>query len=179
MGPNPLKPERSYMRNKLIMIPAVFVLSLGIGLTACSSKANATSTHTPTGQPMDTQPAAVQPTVTPSPVVQQTETQPPAVQLTVTQAPTNQPTDTQAPAVQLTDTQAPAEPATIAPATPDGATLMNQRCTVCHSLARVISKQLNTDQWNQIVSRMIQHGAKLTSAEQTALVDYLAKTYGP
>jgi cytochrome c-type biogenesis protein CcmH/NrfF len=70
---------------------------------------------------------------------------------------------------------------TAAPSTggSDGASLLQDRCTKCHNLDRVTSAHQTADQWNQTVSRMIQNGAKLTSAEQQVLVDYLAKTYGP
>jgi cytochrome c5 len=78
-------------------------------------------------------------------------------------------------------TQAPAGNATVAPSTggADGQTLLNTRCTVCHDLSRVTRNKLSADQWNQVVSKMVGNGAKLTSAEQQTVIDYLAKTYGP
>jgi competence protein ComEA len=83
---------------------------------------------------------------------------------------------TQAPA------QAPSGNATVAPTTGasimDGATLLNQRCTRCHTLTRVTTAKHTADQWTQIVSNMVRRGANLNSDEQKALVDYLAKTYG-
>jgi hypothetical protein len=60
-----------------------------------------------------------------------------------------------------------------------GATLLESRCSVCHSADRARQAQKTPDQWEQTVSRMIGKGAKLTAAEKAALVDYLAKTYGP
>jgi mono/diheme cytochrome c family protein len=147
----------------------VFALILGLILTACGSKAT----------PTTTQPPAVQATVTQPPAVQATDTQPPAVKVTDTRPPTVQATDTQPPDVQATDTQPPANTATVAPAPADGAALLNERCTVCHSLDRVTSKKNTAAQWTQIVSRMVGKGAELTSEEQKVLVDYLAKTYGP
>jgi cytochrome c5 len=78
-------------------------------------------------------------------------------------------------------TQVPAGKATVAPSTDgaDGQTLLNTRCSVCHDLSRVTRNKLSADQWTQVVSKMVGNGAKLTSAEQKTLVDYLAKTYGP
>lgn len=61
----------------------------------------------------------------------------------------------------------------------DGQTLMNTRCSVCHSTDRIMQAKKTPDQWDQTVTRMISHGAQLTDAEKTVLVDYLAKTYGP
>lgn len=78
---------------------------------------------------------------------------------------------------------APAQPTTAssapqgAPAA-DGAALMNERCTVCHTTDRIKKASKTQDEWNATVTRMIGHGAKLTDAEKTVLVAYLAKTYG-
>lgn len=63
--------------------------------------------------------------------------------------------------------------------TPDGETLLETRCSVCHSADRPKQARKTRDQWDQTVTRMIDKGAVLTGAEKTALVDYLAKTYGP
>jgi cytochrome c5 len=79
-------------------------------------------------------------------------------------------------------TQAPAAPAQ-APAAPaqkaDGASLLETRCSVCHSADRPKQAKKTRDQWNQTVTRMMGKGAQLTDAEKTVLLDYLAKTYGP
>jgi hypothetical protein len=60
-----------------------------------------------------------------------------------------------------------------------GATLLESRCSVCHSADRPKKDRKTPDQWEQTVSRMIGKGAKLTPAEKATLVDYLSKTYGP
>jgi hypothetical protein len=67
------------------------------------------------------------------------------------------------------------------PSTPtlEGVTLLEARCSVCHSADRVKQAKETREQWGQTVSRMIGKGAKLTEAEKAVLVDYLAKTYGP
>jgi hypothetical protein len=59
----------------------------------------------------------------------------------------------------------------------DGQTLMQQRCSVCHSLDRVTSAQKTLDQWTVSVNRMIAHGAQLNPAEEQTLVAYLAANY--
>jgi len=77
---------------------------------------------------------------------------------------------------------APASPPTLAPtAAPalDGATLLETRCSVCHSADRPKNARLTKDQWEQTVALMITKGAQLTDAEKSVLVEYLAKTYGP
>ncbi len=61
----------------------------------------------------------------------------------------------------------------------DGATLLEERCSTCHSTDRVKQAQKNQEGWDQTVTRMIKKGAKLTEEEKNALVDFLAKTYGP
>jgi cytochrome c5 len=78
-------------------------------------------------------------------------------------------------------TQGPSS-ATVSPAgasTQDGATLLETRCSTCHSADRAKQAKKTHDQWDQTVTRMIGKGAQLTAAEKTVLVDYLAKTYGP
>ena len=146
------------------------LLILGSTLTACGSKATATDTQAPVRQATATQP----------PVIQATDTQPPVIQATATQPPTVQATAPETPPVQVTATNPPtAQPTATLASGGDGLALLNDRCTVCHSLDRVTSLRNTADQWNRIVSRMVQNGAQLTSAEQTVLVNYLAKTYGP
>jgi len=79
-----------------------------------------------------------------------------------------------------TESSAQPQPAkTQAPSTIDGTTLLNERCTACHSLDRVMSKHKTQDEWNKTVSRMVQKGAALSPEELNILVEYLAKTYGP
>jgi len=61
----------------------------------------------------------------------------------------------------------------------NGAKLLETRCSICHSSDKPKHAKKTLEQWEQIVTRMIGKGAKLNDAEKTALVDYLAKTYGP
>jgi len=60
----------------------------------------------------------------------------------------------------------------------DGATLLQERCTICHPLSRVTSKHLSSDEWKSVVDLMVKRGASLTSDEQTILIDYLAANLG-
>jgi cytochrome c5 len=78
-------------------------------------------------------------------------------------------------------TQDTSSSAVIAAETPaiDGATLLETRCSVCHSANKPRQAKKTPQQWEQTVTRMIGKGAKLTEAEKSVIVDYLAKTYGP
>lgn len=67
---------------------------------------------------------------------------------------------------------------TAAPA-PDGATLLETRCSTCHSVDRAKQVSKTADQWEQTVDRMIGNGAQLNDAEKAVLVEYLAENYGP
>ena len=61
----------------------------------------------------------------------------------------------------------------------DGAALLDTRCSSCHPSTRAKAAKKTLDEWTQTVTRMIGKGAQLTDAEKAALIDYLAKTYGP
>gem|GEM_PF-470826 len=61
----------------------------------------------------------------------------------------------------------------------DGEALLQDRCTQCHTLDRVMNKSESADWWEQVVTNMVGKGAVLNADEQTALVEYLSATYGP
>lgn len=65
------------------------------------------------------------------------------------------------------------------PASSKGASLLQERCTACHSLSRVTQAQKTREQWEQTVVRMVGKGAQLNADERAALIKYLAETYGP
>jgi len=90
----------------------------------------------------------------------------------------------------VSDTPTIAPPtATTLPATPtsantssdssglDGASLVQERCTVCHSIERIQNASKTADEWKTTVERMISHGASLNSEEEAAVIKYLAATY--
>ncbi len=56
--------------------------------------------------------------------------------------------------------------------TMQGKMLLEQRCTVCHSLDRVYA--MNTDEagWNKIIDRMTQKGANLNAEERQKVIAY-------
>jgi len=81
--------------------------------------------------------------------------------------------------IQTTDLLETATSPATSPGAPDGATLVQQRCTVCHTMARIQSAHHSAADWQTIVDSMIRRGAQLTAEEETIVVDYLAATYGP
>ena len=74
--------------------------------------------------------------------------------------------------------EAPATTAPALPATVDGAALLETRCSTCHSVSKATGETHTQAEWDQIVSQMIQKGAKLDDVEKAALVEYLTATYG-
>ena len=59
----------------------------------------------------------------------------------------------------------------------DGASLVTSRCSQCHAISRVQSAGKDRAGWDSTLSRMEQHGLKVTQAERSAILDYLAATY--
>ncbi len=59
-------------------------------------------------------------------------------------------------------------------------TLVQKTCgTGCHSVEVVTSQRMSAKEWNAIVQNMVARGAQASDAEMKAIVDYLAKTFGP
>jgi ribosomal protein L17 len=59
----------------------------------------------------------------------------------------------------------------------DGRSLVQDRCTACHSLDRIQNAHKSADEWKTTVERMMGKGAQLNLDEQQVVIDYLAKTY--
>lgn len=57
--------------------------------------------------------------------------------------------------------------------------VLESACTSCHDLDLVSEQHLTKEEWQGVVASMIAKGASLTDKDTPALVDYLAKTYGP
>ena len=68
--------------------------------------------------------------------------------------------------------------ATFTPPQGHGATLVEQACSQCHSLASVIGKHLDRKQWEGQIDAMIARGAKLTDAQYEEVATYLAEHFG-
>ena len=59
----------------------------------------------------------------------------------------------------------------------NGQALMQDRCSVCHSLSRVVSAHHTAAEWKITVDRMINQGAQLSPQEEQALIAYLSTNY--
>lgn len=57
--------------------------------------------------------------------------------------------------------------------TTDGA-VVAERCTVCHSAARIDTATMDEAGWTATVDRMIGYGAQLNSAERETVIAYLS-----
>lgn len=72
-----------------------------------------------------------------------------------------------------------AMPTPVVFAEPEGASLLEERCSVCHPSSRPKSKQKTPEQWESTVNRMMGKGAKLSEEEKTILLNFLSETYKP
>ena len=59
----------------------------------------------------------------------------------------------------------------------DGNSLLEDRCTECHTLSRIENAEKTRDEWTRSVDRMVSLGAELNSEEREILLDYLEATY--
>jgi hypothetical protein len=59
----------------------------------------------------------------------------------------------------------------------DGQALAEERCTECHPITRVTEAKKARDGWQVTVERMVANGARLSEAEQQAVIEHLAKAY--
>lgn len=135
---------------KIGFVYLLFALVLILALAACAPRASETPSVSVT-EAAD----LITPSAEPA-----TETLPPTE--------TNAPTLTEPPATET------AQPVV---ASASGLSLLQSRCTVCHSLDRVTRKTESLDEWRAIVANMVSRGANLTPAEQSILTEYLAATY--
>lgn len=51
-------------------------------------------------------------------------------------------------------------------------------CTACHTTGRICVAQKSAAEWKATVEQMIRHGAVLTPAQATQLIQYLAAHFG-
>lgn len=56
----------------------------------------------------------------------------------------------------------------------DGKTIMENACSLCHTVDRVISAKKNHADWESTVDRMIAKGAVLSNDQRAVLIEYLA-----
>jgi cytochrome c5 len=63
------------------------------------------------------------------------------------------------------------------PDTTKGKSLVESRCSTCHSLTQVQNHKDNQTGWEAIVKQMVGSGAQLDAEQQKLVVEYLATTY--
>jgi hypothetical protein len=51
-------------------------------------------------------------------------------------------------------------------------------CSGCHVPEMVTAKRHTTDEWDEIIAKMVDHGAQATEAEQDRILAYLVRFYG-
>lgn len=78
----------------------------------------------------------------------------------------------------LWSTAALAAPNDVLPDGP-GKPLVVRACTTCHQAPMVVAKRRTADQWDEVLGKMIDRGARLTDAEQDQVYDYLVRNFGP
>lgn len=59
----------------------------------------------------------------------------------------------------------------------DGKSLLEQRCTKCHTLDRVERASMSAAEWGTNVREMVGKGAELNASEQEVLIEYLSLAY--
>lgn len=57
--------------------------------------------------------------------------------------------------------------------------LVQRACTTCHAASQVVARRRTGHEWQEVVDKMIEHGAKVSDAEYEKIVAYLTKNYGP
>ena len=69
---------------------------------------------------------------------------------------------------------APGDPGSGETPAADGATLLEERCTGCHTTSRILGASKDVEGWKSTITRMVDKGAELTPEEQAVLAEYLA-----
>ncbi len=61
----------------------------------------------------------------------------------------------------------------------DGKKILEAKCASCHDLDLVTKNRLSRDDWKNMIDVMVASGAEVTADENTVLLDYLVKNFGP
>jgi len=59
-----------------------------------------------------------------------------------------------------------------------GRDLVVRACTSCHDASQITYKRRTPEDWDYVITKMMQGGAELTAQEQDAVLAYLVKTLG-
>ena len=59
-----------------------------------------------------------------------------------------------------------------------GREVVIQQCALCHPIDLVIQQRRTQDEWDTLISRMVDHGARANEAEQQVIFEYLVLHFG-
>jgi hypothetical protein len=68
-------------------------------------------------------------------------------------------------------------PASVVPAG-RGREVLIQQCGLCHPIDLVVQQRRTQDEWDTLISRMADHGARANEAEQQVIFEYLVLHFG-
>ena len=60
-----------------------------------------------------------------------------------------------------------------------GKAIVVSKCDGCHGLDTTVTRKLDRDGWDSVITRMVERGASVSEAEQKTVVDYLVTHFGP
>ncbi|HEV2448547.1 MAG TPA: helix-hairpin-helix domain-containing protein [Candidatus Sulfopaludibacter sp.] len=60
-----------------------------------------------------------------------------------------------------------------------GKEITGKICTDCHDTANIRKQRLSRDKWSEKIDEMVDRGAQGTDEEMAAVLDYLARNFGP
>lgn len=61
----------------------------------------------------------------------------------------------------------------------EGAEAVRETCLACHNAGRITAQQLDRRAWSRKVDKMARWGADVAADRRDAILDYLARHYGP
>jgi hypothetical protein len=56
--------------------------------------------------------------------------------------------------------------------------LVVRACGICHPIDLVVAQRRTQDEWDQLIARMVDHGAKASEDEQQLIFEYLVTNFG-
>ena len=80
-------------------------------------------------------------------------------------------------AAAATDQQPPPPPPTILPPAAQR-DLVIRVCSACHAPEMITAKRHTSDEWDDIIAKMVDHGARANDLEQEQILAYLVRFYG-
>lgn len=70
-------------------------------------------------------------------------------------------------------------PQTVIPQLDPDEDLTHLRCTSCHAASRFTGEHRTADNWEEVIDRMISHGARVSAEEYPRIHAFLTRTQGP